>query len=635
MYSGVCLFIVVYDRYWNIDLWSYAYRMSGDNIPQYTVVIQNYDAQNMHVCGRIKQICDNNNWIYIKRQNVGYDIGALQDVCTNKLPLVPPWEIAIWVCDDTLPIKKDFISVLLNPIINGTAEFVYTELSTEIRPHIRTTGIAFTRRVAQSIRFNKRIATKLDCYQFEHGDSPFMLYRQLVELDIKLSASSSGLHDAALWDSGHRKHVHTMSEFYNVWKAGNASINARAAIVIVVYNRIYNIFEWIRCYKAAAWDVDMIIIHNLPENQDINLKHDITRLQMLCAIHNIRYVPRKNAGYDIGALKDVAKGIIPDIADAYEWLLWFTDDVLPMNRNMPMCFLSKTTSTTGAVTPYLVNHGGRIHMRTTAFLMRTSVLKRIIFPQHIDKQACYAFEHGDNTIYGQIIDSGYSVDSIHDASAVVWDTDHQMDDCRYMDHYNVFPGGAVTFICPIRNSYPAIIGSLMQQTYSNWRLLLMHDGPMHLNLERIVSQAGDRRIRLVVFDDIAGHWGHARRRWGIENLDSMFPDTQYVVVTNPDNHHVPVYCQRMTEALEDNEQAVASYCSEMIHNYTGWKTIQCRLERGFIDCGCVVARKEAAQRVGWRNMYEHSADWIYISDMVNAYGADKFIRVNGCLFVHN
>ena len=71
---------------------------------------------------------------------------------------------------------------------------------------------------------------------------------------------------------------------------------------------------------------------------------------------------------------------------------------------------------------------------------------------------------------------------------------------------------------------------------------------------------------------------------------------------------------------------IAAYC-DMVHNYKSYEMLPARLQRGFLDCGSVVTRKDAAS-VGWRSM-DHSSDWIYFEDIIRKYGADKWLKIPG------
>jgi hypothetical protein len=80
---------------------------------------------------------------------------------------------------------------------------------------------------------------------------------------------------------------------------------------------------------------------------------------------------------------------------------------------------------------------------------------------------------------------------------------------------------------------------------------------------------------------------------------------------------------------------VATYCSQMIHNYVNYKVIDCRLQRGYLDCSGVMLKLPEAKSVGWNDVNSHSADWFFFEDIIKKYGLKSFAKVDGCLLIHN
>ena len=97
---------------------------------------------------------------------------------------------------------------------------------------------------------------------------------------------------------------------------------------------------------------------------------------------------------------------------------------------------------------------------------------------------------------------------------------------------------------------------------------------------------------------------------------------------------MPDFLLRAITTLEANPNAVASYSAQIVHNYTGWQVMNCRMQRGFVDCGQVLLKSQEAGSVGW-NSLEHSSDWIFFNDVMNKYGKQSFVPFEGLHFVHN
>ncbi len=189
----------------------------------------------------------------------------------------------------------------------------------------------------------------------------------------------------------------------------------------------------------------------------------------------------------------------------------------------------------------------------------------------------------------------------------------------------------VVFVSPIYNSFPLLVLSLREQTYKNWELVLVHDGPAD-DLDEISKSviAGDSRIRFIESKVRANDWGHTPRQIAFEELRKT-DSGDFLVVTNSDNYHVPGFIEKMLEHFDDSIHAV--YC-DMIHEYYSWRNFETRLEYSFIDCGCVMARSGTALKAGWNdNTYE--GDWKYVADLINNCGTRAIRKVKATLFIHS
>lgn len=401
-------------------------------------------------------------------------------------------------------------------------------------------------------------------------------------------------------------------------------------IAVIVYNRYKNLEHWLHCWsKCEQLDSHVVIIHNYDEPSD--------RYKELCESHGATYLWRENRGFDIGAFQDVCRDRLPGFP-AWERLLWMTDDTFPMAPDFLQQFNEQLMPGVGVVcmeiSPYVITH-----IRTTGFMLKRSVAERLTFPADpvITKEHCYQFEHRakEKIFYAQVKAMGLVVKMVAPRkTSPLWDVGYHRRMDRRAEHAALFGDytepGTVVFICPIFKSYPQIISSLLMQTHANWRLILIHDGPDTENVAQWVP--ADPRIVFFESPKHGGCWGHYIRQVGIKQFSSQ---GDFVVVTNPDNYHVPVYCEYMLRGFRQRETAVAVYCSEMVHSYRAWRVIPCRLEQGYLDCAGVMVRSWAALQVGWREITEHSADWTYFSDLIARYGPHRFHKVDGVLLIHN
>lgn len=409
----------------------------------------------------------------------------------------------------------------------------------------------------------------------------------------------------------------------------------RIKVVVVVYNRFDNIKRWIQCWKLCdELNSELIVIHNYDKISDTR------RYRELCAIKNVTYIPRFNSGYDIGAFQDVCLERLDGFDNEWDLLFWTTDDTIIMRKDFLSVFVNAMSSAVG-VSCLEISNEVRSHIRTSGFCIRKSIANKLEFPADpiTSKEHCYQFEHrSSNTMLKQVKSMGFNVVMpLQVKDGVMWDLGHRSHLNRMDEHYLAFPNvSKVTFICPIYNSYPEILSSLICQTHKNWELILIHDGVNSTGLRKLIKTIDDKRITYIETEKRVGNWGHYLRQWSLNEIrdGKLGFGTDYVVITNADNHHVPVYCEYMLKGFINNN-AVATYCSKMVHSYTAWDILESKMQLGYIDCAAVMIKKDVACDVGWNDIVSHSADWSYFNGIIDKYGADRFVKVKGCLLIHN
>jgi hypothetical protein len=372
----------------------------------------------------------------------------------------------------------------------------------------------------------------------------------------------------------------------------------------------------------------MVIIHN--DNGD---KYNVPQ--------GVTLITRPNIGFDIGAFQDVCACRLPGFPD-WDNLLWCTDDTFPMTKDFTKPFwqaLQNNGVAAMCISPYV-----RQHIRTTGFAIKKEVAVKLKFPADpiTTKKHCYEFEHLNpqyNFLF-QVIRLGYTAIQVApNETSPLFDTEYtRRIKTRVQDHYDTFgkarPVEAqaieplIVFICPAFNSYPFIIHSLQQQTYKNWKLYLVHDGPNETGLREQVELIDDHRVSYEETSERSQNWGHSIRSEWLQKVSG-----DYVVITNQDNYHVPVFIEYMLRGF--NNGGIATYCDTMVHSYKAWQTIPCSVKRGYIDCAGVMIRLEEAKKVGWKDITSHSADWFFFEALIKYYSINSFIKIKGCLLIHN
>ena len=407
------------------------------------------------------------------------------------------------------------------------------------------------------------------------------------------------------------------------------------AVCIVVFDRFQHVVEQIRCWNMCETQgAELVIIHNYANQADKE------SYKAFCDEAGVKIIQRVNIGFDIGAFQDVCRKRLPGFPD-YEYIIWICDDALIMRKDFIKQYLDCFKHFKVGVAALEISKAVRTHIRTTGFAIRREVAEKLQFPADpiTTKEQCYFFEHrgGPHIFLDQVIRLGYKAVQVSPVqTACFWDSGFKKYRNREKEHYQLFPReaqskGKVAFICPVYNSYPEIISSLINQTHKNWHLFLIHDGPSSMDINSIVNATKDPRITYVETPERQGNWGHGYRREYLEKLKES--DFDYIVITNADNHHTPTYCEYLLKGFTNGQVAV--YHDQMIHSYLGWGIINCKLQQGYLDCAGVMVRKDVACEIGWRDVEAHSADWLYFNDIIKKYGAKRFGVVKGCLLSHN
>lgn len=422
----------------------------------------------------------------------------------------------------------------------------------------------------------------------------------------------------------------------------------RIIVAVVVYDRLSNVREWVRCWKQCEKkDAELFIIHNYRNEED---KHS---LRTFCEESGVRHIPRENVGMDIGALQDVCRGRLEGFPNQWDYLFWSTDDFIPMAKNFLSTFLEVLKQPKVGVACLEISREVKEHVRTAGFMITQLTASKLTFPVErvVTKTHCYEFEHrGQNAFLEQIKKMGKRAMQVHPdfRKGPLWDVHIRGHLNRWEQHNKEFPiedpiwkSNKVTIICPIYERFPQAMGTFINQTHQNWQLLLIHDGPNTTKLRQLVDEVNDRRIKYIEMPTRQGSWGHPIRKWALENMDTLSPNTDYVYITNDDNTAVPHFLEYMIKGF-DEPHIIATYPSKFVHAYLSpqpdgdhkYGTIDTRPALGFMDCCCVLLKKEVACSMGWNDM-EHAADWTFFEAIIQKYGKKAFKRVLGTLVTHN
>ena len=203
---------------------------------------------------------------------------------------------------------------------------------------------------------------------------------------------------------------------------------AKVVVAVIVYDRANNLTQWLRLWQRSnTEDAELVIIHNFKKEADRQ------QFYSQCQKYNVRYIPRVNKGFDIGAFQDVCRNRIPEFPQNFDFLLWCTDDIQPIRPTFIQEFLKAMDHGVSAAC-YEVSKEVKPHIRTTGFMVRFEDLPKIIF--NVDpittKPECYDFEHRDknNSLIDQMLKLGRVVQVGDVEESPLWDKGHNSRDAR-------------------------------------------------------------------------------------------------------------------------------------------------------------------------------------------------------------
>ena len=183
----IVIAVIVYDRIGNFIKWGKLAKLFKSQFPNDLEVRIVHNCNDLELSKRWERIASKFPVTYIRRNNVGMDIGTFQDVCKNSLEgFEGNYNYLLWFTDDCFPTSLNFLNEFLNPFENEKIGMSCMEVSTEIRPHARTTGFCLKRETLEKIVFPvQTITTKQDCYSFEHGQNNLYLQLKKLGLEVK------------------------------------------------------------------------------------------------------------------------------------------------------------------------------------------------------------------------------------------------------------------------------------------------------------------------------------------------------------------------------------------------------------------------------------------------------------------
>lgn len=204
--------VVVYNRFENLVRWINCWNQSEQCNATF-LVIHNYDSDT--VLAPWENLCNENKVEYYARPNVGFDIGAFQDMVKDRLRQDLSWNILFWATDDAIPMKKDWLTQYIQATNQSEVGVTCMHLSSAIKPHIRTTGFCIKKSIAELLYFPiDPITTKDQCYNFEFINTQLTFLNQILLMKKKV-IQIMPIEQSLIWDSTQANVKDRWSEHYS------------------------------------------------------------------------------------------------------------------------------------------------------------------------------------------------------------------------------------------------------------------------------------------------------------------------------------------------------------------------------------------------------------------------------------
>ena len=179
-----------------------------------------------------------------------------------------------------------------------------------------------------------------------------------------------------------------------------------------------------------------------------------------------------------------------------------------------------------------------------------------------------------------------------------------------------------------------LVESFRAQTWQNWRMLIVHDGPHshdHGMRKYVEELTADSRVRLMETPERKRQFGHPYRQ---QALNDVCSNCHWVMLTNDDNYYAPVFLEWLlfvgTTAPKPGCDLV--YC-DMVHSHKYWKPMITQPRYKHIDLGGFIVKSSVAKQVPF-DKYEFNGDGDWINRLV-AKCQGKVQKVSANLFIHN
>jgi len=177
-----------------------------------------------------------------------------------------------------------------------------------------------------------------------------------------------------------------------------------------------------------------------------------------------------------------------------------------------------------------------------------------------------------------------------------------------------------------------LLQSIVCQTYSNWEVILVHDGVNPTHEKQLSEYLKDSKFKYYSTIKRYGYWGHYGREFGT-NLATG----DWIIHSNDDNYFTPNLLEEITSVLNPEvnfvywEMILGKYNNSHSHNQKDWGHFIPRIQHSYIDWGQFATKSEVIKKYQI-NKHEAAADGTLVETMKHELNP---VFIDKCLFVHN
>ena len=184
----------------------------------------------------------------------------------------------------------------------------------------------------------------------------------------------------------------------------------RILAAVCVHDRVHLLERWLRAWPGM-WPrpYTLLVVNPYDGGPHPGVAAAVKRWDH----KDVILLNRPNQGQDIGSFR----AIVGLQSLPFDVLCWFSDDCLPMRWDCFHNFMAPFNDPSAGLVSFAYEPPSptnlHAHARTVAFSVRQDVARRFRWPDRLDtcvgadRAPCFAFEHGPDNMYRQVLEQGY------------------------------------------------------------------------------------------------------------------------------------------------------------------------------------------------------------------------------------